>query len=332
MTPRLRSTRPGARPAFRSIIVPVDQSPLAEQAIPAAMAIAERARSKVKLVLVHRELPPLLPLEPGHVHGRARHAARKTKREYLRALTRHLQERMGRALSSVMLTGPVARTLAQYVEDTGADLVVMTTHGRGGLRRMWLGSVADELVRTLDVPVLLLRPGEDEALGAVDFSRILVPLDGSRVAEEVLDPAVALARLWDAELHLVQIVHPLTDVADGLPGPPPDMAGYGEQAMASRLVEARAYLQGISARLRDQKLAAASTAVVGGGVAEALIGLARTKRAGLIAIATHGWGGVRRLVLGSVADKVVRAAEVPVLVYRPRGRESGASTRHGGSR
>jgi nucleotide-binding universal stress UspA family protein len=295
----------------------VDQSRLAEQAIPFALAIAERARGKVKLVHVHQELRPLFPLEPRQDYVKVRLAMRKSEREYLRTLTRYLQERIGRAVSSAMLKGPVARTLAKYASDIGADIVVMTSHGYGGLRRMWLGSVADELVRTLEVPVLVMRPAENENAGPVNLSPILVPLDGSPLAEGILEPAVSLARLWNADLNLIQIVHPLPYAAGALAAPLPRTARYN-QVVASHLEMAGGYLQGIAQRLRDQEVNASSRAVVGASVAEALIELARQERVGLVAIATHGRGGVRRFVLGSVADKLLRGSEVPILVHRPR--------------
>jgi nucleotide-binding universal stress UspA family protein len=304
---------------FRSILVPLDQSPLAEQAIPVALAIAERTQGKVKLVHVHRELRPLFPLEPRQDYVKVRLAMRKSEREYLRTLTRHLQRQIGRAVSGAMLEGSVARTLAKYVRDIRADIVVMTSHGYGGLRRVWLGSVADELVRTLKVPVLLVRPAENEHSDSVNFSRILVPLDGSPLAEGILEPAVALARLWNAELNLIQIVHPLPYAAGVLPGPLLSTDRYN-QVLSRHLEMARAYLQAIAQGLGDRGVSASSRAVVGANVAETLVDLARQEQAGLVALATRGQGGIRRFVLGSVADKLLRAAEVPILVYRPRRR------------
>src|SRR5215208_2220143 len=118
--------------SFRSILVPVDASPLAEEAIPYALAIAERAQSKVRFVLAHPDHYPPLLIEPAKV--------------YLKELTRRFRERLERKLSSVVLNGPAAPSLVRHCREIGADLVVMTTHGRGGIRRAWLGSVTDELI------------------------------------------------------------------------------------------------------------------------------------------------------------------------------------------
>ena len=301
---------------FQSILVPLDGSPLAEQAIPIALAIAERARSKVKLVLVHH---PLL-MEPGPAYIKVELAMQKADREYLRSVTARLRERLGRALSSAVLPGPIVQTLAKYIRELSTDLVVMTTHGRGGLRRAWLGSVTDHLIRTSEVPILVVRPGEtDAAESFAGLTGILVPLDGSPLAEAVLEPAVALARLWDGEVTLVQVVHPvLLDPEPVLPFP----AGYSDKATAIQRESAQDYIRDVAERLRESGVKASGVAVIGGGIADTLINLARPERVSLLAVATHGRGGLKRLVLGSVADKLVRGSNVPMLVVRPTGRHA----------
>lgn len=309
---------------FRSILVPLDGSALAEQALPIAVAIAERARSKIKLVLVH---PPLLLMEPGPAYTKLELAMQKADREYLRSLVGRLRERLGRALSSAVLEGPVAPTLARYVRELGTDLLVMTTHGRGGLQRAWLGSVADQLIRTSEVPILIIRPRE--GVGPESFmglTEVLVPLDGSPLAEAVLEPAAALARLWDSEISLVQVVRPVVLTSDP---PLPFPIGYSDQVTAIRRESAQDYIRDVAERLRESGVKASGVAVIGGGTADTLLDLARPERVSLLAVATHGRGGLRRLVLGSVADKLVRAAEVPVLVVRPTGRRSGRTSEAG---
>jgi len=306
---------------FQSILVPLDGSPLAEEAIPIALAIAERARSKVKLVLVHH---PLL-MEPGPAYIKLELAMQKADREYLRSVAARLRERLGRALSSAVLQGPVAQTLARYIRELGTDLVVMTSHGRGGVRRAWLGSTTDQLVRTSEVPILVVRAREGNAAEpSVGLTEMLVPLDGSPLAEAVLEPAAALARLWDGEISLVQVVRPVVLTSDPLL---PFPSGYADQATAIRREAAQDYIRDVAERLRESGVKASGVAVLGGGIAETLLNLARPERVSLVAVATHGRGGLRRLVLGSVADKLVRAAEVPVLVVRPAARRSRRSSK-----
>lgn len=299
---------------FRSILVPLDGSLLAEQALPMALAVAERAGSRVKLVLVHQ---PLLLMESGPSYARVELAMRKADREYLRSVVSRLKGRLGRALTSAVLQGPVAPTLIRYIQELGTDLVVMTSHGRGGIRRAWLGSVADQLIRTAEIPIMVVRPSEGEAAEPPAPGEILVPLDGSGLAEAVLEPVTALARLWDAEISLIQVVRPIVLTSDPVLRFP---VGYSEQVTALRREAAQDYIRDLAEDLREAGVKASGVAVIGGGVAETLLDLARPDRVNLLAVATHGRGGLRRFVLGSVADKLVRGADVPVLVVRPTGR------------
>jgi nucleotide-binding universal stress UspA family protein len=232
-----------------------------------------------------------------------------------------------RLASAVTLTGAVGQTLARYVQELGIDLVVMATHGRGGVQRAWLGSVADHLVRHLVIPVLLVRPPEGRASTApTPGHQILVPLDGSPLAEEVLRPAEALGRLWQAELCLVQVVRPVLRVVD-LAAPLP--TAYDDELTAVRRTQAQDYLDDVAAGLRARGLRATIAAVVGWHPAQTILDLARPERVALVALATHGRGGLRRWALGSVADKLVRGADVPVLVQRPSAPAKRQRTRRG---
>jgi nucleotide-binding universal stress UspA family protein len=246
-------------------------------------------------------------------------AMQKADRDYLKLATARVRERLGRLVSSAVLQDlPVAETLARYIREVGADLVVMTTHGLGGLRRAWLGSVTDQLIRSAEVPVLVIRPGEAGTARSMWESReILVALDGSPLAEAALEPAIEIARLWDAELSLVQVVSPITPASDPHLTFP---ASYSDQVTAMRRESAHDYLRDVAEWVRGSGVRASGVAVIGSAVPKTLIELAEPERVCLIVVATHGLGGLRRMVLGSVADKVVRGANVPVLVVRPTGR------------
>lgn len=304
-----------ARP-FRSILVPLDGSPLAEQSIPFALEIARVARSKLRLVLVHPLLPPPFYEESAQLYVTIDLAMRKSARDYLRGLAARLREQSGLQISSVILDGPTEAALARYVHDIGADLVAMTTHGRGGIRGAWLGSVADRLVRRLDVPVLVTRARDGAGTLSLPptIRQILVPLDGSALAEAALAPAAAIAHLFEAELVLVQIVPPLTA---GSLLPVNFAAGYDRDAVAFQRKQAQDYLEGLGEDQRKRGIHVRTTVSVAPNVGEALIRLAHPQRIDLVAIATHGRNRVQRLMLGSIADKLIRGAEPPVLVVRP---------------
>ncbi len=303
---------------LKSILVPLDGSPLAEQAIPLAQAIAQRSRAKLKLVLVHDRV---LLMQHGPDYTRIELAMQKADREYLKSVTARVRETLGRSVSSAVLQGlPVVQTLATHIRELGVDLVVMTTHGRGGLRRAWLGSVTDQLIRSSDIPVLVVRPGEEGAAKPdAQVSEILVPLDGSPLAEAALGPALEVARLWDAEISLVQVVRPAILMDN------PHLAfpsSYADEVTAIRRESAQDYIRDMAERVRESGVRSTGVAVIGGAVSETLIHLASPERVSLMVIATHGLGGLKRLALGSVADKLVRGANVPVLVVRPSGRRA----------
>ena len=254
-------------------------------------------------------------VDVGDEIARLEKRSRDALRDTYRALTPWQKVQVARA----MLDGTPAPAIAEYVSDIGADLVVMTTHGLGGIRRAWLGSVADQLVRRLEVPMLIIRPKEDGATSgeAPAVRAILVALDGSPRAEAVLPVAAALARLWGSRLVLIQVVQPvglMIDLSSVYP------VGLMEDLSRLAREQARDYLQGVADRLTSAGVAASAVVVLGTSVFDAIQEAARAPDIGMVALATHGRGGVRRLVLGSVADKLVRGGERPVLVTRPRGR------------
>lgn len=304
---------------IRSVLVPLDGSSFAEQALPWAGAVAEATRARLRLALVHEApSPPPLDKASSRLYTRIELMLRKSQDGYLRKIAERMREEHRVQAAKAMLQGSPASALAEYVSDIGVDLVVMTTHGLSGIRRAWIGSVADRLVRTLEIPMLLIRPREDAAsAGPAEVRQILVALDGSRRAEAVLPAASALAKLWRARLTLIQVVHPVVMMTD-LPAAYP--AGFTDELTRLARAEAQDYLDGMVERLTSEGVEASSTAVLGGSAVEAIQDAARAPGVGMVALATHGRSGVRRMVLGSVADKLVRGGELPVLITRPRGR------------
>lgn len=305
-------------PPFRSILAPLDGSPFGEAALPWATALAGASRAKLRLVLVHQMPPAVWNEDAARLFTRVELAVRRSERDYLRRLAAHAR-RSRIQVATAVLDGPVARTLLEYVADSGADLVAMSTHGRGPLQRAWLGSVADELLRTLQVPLLLVRPveGEPPAPATLAGGELLVPLDGSGLAEAVLAPAAGIARAFDAPVTLLQVVSPVVLATDpALPFP----QGFDEELTAAARDDAQDYLDGVAERLREEGVRATAVAALGGNPAETVLDASRAPGVRMVALATHGRSGVRRLVLGSVADKLVRGAERPVLVVRPTGK------------
>jgi nucleotide-binding universal stress UspA family protein len=286
---------------YRTILVPLDGSKLAEQALPLALSIARRAHANLKLVRVHR---PGAQLTPGN-----RKAVTQGEQNYLTAMA----AAAGMPAETALLDGPVASTLCKHAQEVRASLMVMTTHGRGPLSRFWLGSTTDDLVRHTPVPLLVFRPHPDKPPAAdFAFHRILVPLDGSDVAEEAIGPAAEMARIMGARLTFLRVVEPVPLVApDGLVYTP---ATLDTSLMDELNDQAQKYVDHAAARWQGEGLTVETRVIVNDLPAAAVLEAAAGHD--LIAVATHGRSRMARLFLGSVADKVVRGAACPVLVVR----------------
>ncbi len=308
---------------YRSLLVPLDGSSFSEHALPVALSIARRAGAAVHVIHVHppwaayAEAP--LPLDDSLEELTKQH-----EQAYLDDIVSRLKAASPVRISSSLMEGEVPAMIRAAVTSTGADLVVMTTHGRSPLGRFWLGSIADDLVRDVPAPMLLIRPHEakPDLTQEPIFRHLLLPLDGSPLAEQMIEPAVALGTLMDADYTLVRVIRPPTPWIIPASG---GSLGESVQAMLDRLdkldrqlrQEAAAYLERIAERLQQRSLRVAPRVVVGDQPAVAILHEASPSGVDLIALETHGRRGLSRLLLGSVADKVIRGAAVPVLVQRP---------------
>lgn len=297
---------------YQSIVVPLDGSMFSEHALPIGAAITRRAGGALHLVRVQTA-----PLAAEVARGFSKPDARfwEEDRAYLRGVANRLASVTGVSTSIEVLDGPVIDTLRAYAIDQRADLVIMTTHGRGPLSRFWLGSVADQLVPRLPMPVLLVRP--QTALSTFTheptFHRLLIALDGSPRTEEVLKPATELVRLMNSSLVLLRAVEPPPVYGVGMSG---YVMATAEVGVLERLhAEAGNYLEKVADRLRSEGLEVQTRVVNAPYPASAILEEAAALSCDLIALETHGRHGLSRLFLGSVADKVVRGATVSVLLH-----------------
>jgi nucleotide-binding universal stress UspA family protein len=293
---------------FRTILVPLDGSPLAEKALPTAIQIARRTGATLHLSCVLT--PASRPAEPPG-------PPREEETALDLAAWRAQQAAPGTMVQTSHINGPPAPALAEHATSVGADLVVMTTHGRGPLSRFWLGSVTDGLLRRCPVPMLVLRPADAapaDLTAEVPVRRVVVPLDGSAFAETALGPATGLARLFGAAVELVHVVPPIPTVG-------PDGAYYGapvaNAALTDEIVrQAGAMLdRAVAKHLATAGLSVSTRVLVDERVACAV--LDTTGPGDVIALASHARRPATRWLLGSVADKLIRGANVPVLVVRP---------------
>jgi nucleotide-binding universal stress UspA family protein len=307
---------------YHSILVPLDGSPLSERALPLARELA--CRTGATLHLVHVHIPPTAPMYTAGLpllDTRLDDQASEAERDYLESLAARLRADADIQVHTTLLDSHIADSVAELIaKHTLAyhvDLVVMTSHGRNGLARFWLGSVADELVRRLPVPVLLLRANErtpGERIARLP-RRILIPLDGSANAQAVLPYALALGRATQAEYTLLRVIEPVM-TARHLP-PDPAIRDLDDRLVDELRLDAQLALEQVAEELAVLGLVAHAKVVVAPQAALAILEEANQDGIDLIAMATHGRRGLARMVVGSVADKVLRGSLLPVLLYRP---------------
>lgn len=304
---------------FNRILIPLDGSPVAEHALDTAADLAHRAGAT--LLLGHADTPDnFIYVEGLPVVDAAGKPLQGThEREYLRRMADHAHASFHIPVETRVLEqagSSSAEMLADYIAETRADAVVMTTHGRGGLERLWLGSVADALVRTTHVPILLLRPdGPGSILPTIH--RVLVPLDGSALSDRVLQHALPLAELFGVPVELMTVV----PVSIGMTVSPYGAPGLAQDVtFERRMEEAQNYLDSTAKSLPPHAGRVHTHVAVSGHVANSLIEAAQSVPGTLIAMTTHARRGLQKLFLGSVADKILRASDAPVLLFRPAGR------------
>lgn len=296
---------------YRNVMVPVDGSPFSREAVLQGLRIASQSGATLRLVRVGTSA--VLAAGPDSF-GAENQALRHIQAAELSDLYSIAAE--CRAHSTVTVTasiqrGPVVDALIGYAKRQNVDLIVMRSHVRRGLARVWFGSVADALIRQSGIPVLVVKsPSVSTGLeNGFHYNRILVPLDGSLLAEQSLDAAVSLARIDGATITLLKVVpssrrRPTGELESAI-GP----AGAKEVLCAQRYLETcLGSERGISVLRR---------VIISDDVPGTILSVAEGMEADLIAIATHGRGAIARARVGSVADHVVRKAPISTMVVHP---------------
>jgi nucleotide-binding universal stress UspA family protein len=292
------------------ILVPVDGSAFAESAIPLALSFAAKSGAEVRLGMVSApaNLPPGVWAE----------AFLDNHSRYLDAATEEVVEQAGpgTTVSSVLLEGEVSGALCEEVTSSKVDLVVMSTHGHGGLTRMWLGSVADALLRESPVPVVLVRPTENEAgepVAQESIAGIIVPLDGSRFAEHAIEPALLVGHLFGVPITLLRAVSYPVMISSYLP----DTAEQNQAFIRQAEDEARDYLDLVRSRYAHESPPIELEVLVSPRPASGVLDFVSKSGADFVVMASHARRGIARAALGSIADKVIRGSKTPIMVVHP---------------
>lgn len=299
-----------------TVLVPLDGSAFAEAALPVASELVTAARGRLHVLLAHQPVIPVVGMwEMVGPPDQLNEEQRRRETTYLVETATGL---------GVLGEGPVrthqtdarpGEAICEEAGRVGADLIVMATHGRGALGRMWLGSVADYVVRHTNLPVLLVHPHRE---GRPSFEAgapgILVPVDLSPESEAVLETVLILARLIRAPVTLLHVVQPFFTVPEpALPYPMPVDPRIIEQLRT----DAESRIQRLAERVRKLGMQVSTRVVVGASAAGGVLDALEEPGFSMLAMTTHGARGLRRFLLGGVTDKLVRMARKPVLVLRP---------------
>ncbi|HJP59585.1 MAG TPA: universal stress protein [Gemmatimonadaceae bacterium] len=298
---------------YKTILVPTEGSDIERPAINLAVRLARRLDAELRLVRVETA-PVVIERVPGssplNITENDWHAARLDREHKLEALGTQLRALGEIHVSTAVLDGIVNTTLVDYARRSKIDLVVMSSHLRGGFKRATLGSVTDYLIRNSDIPVLIAKPSllEGDDASTTGFDRIVVTLDGSPLAEQIMPHVSTLASALGTSVNLLRVLTPQTYSQQRImqPGLP-----WWDEAMAN----ANSYLAEIAGRLEKSGIAASKDVTIADDVPAAIVDYAMRVKADLIAIATSGAGGFKRLFLGSVADRVTRQSPISMLVF-----------------
>lgn len=302
--------------AGRPVIVPLDGSDLSERALPVARAFLPAGAELVLVRVVPAssalaEIAVRDVLSAEEIDQAIQDEARQESEETLQKLAAQ-----GAKARLVVADGDPETEIVRVAHEAGASLIVMATHGRGALGRFTYGSVTDRVARTAKVPVLVVRADERldvNAAGLAAVRRLLVPYDGSEIAAQAIPVAAAYAAQLGAEVHLLRSVNPVNQASASFSFPASvtgDVSLY-ETLLDQDRADAETSLRDAAGQFKAAGVPVTTQVEIGPAahdIADA------AKPGDVIVMTSHGRSGFGRWLLGSVAEKLVREAPVPVLL------------------
>ena len=298
---------------YRNVMVPVDGSAFSREAVLQGLRIASQSGATLRLVRVGSSSSMIHGGPDGFtIENQKLSELHSAELADLYAIAAECRAHTTVNVTASLQYGPVVDALIGYARRQRVDLIVMRSHARRGLARVWFGSVADGLIRESGIPVLVVRPPSVATAveGGFGYKKIIVPLDGSELAEQALQPAVRLARIEGASVILVKVV-------------PPSPFGDSElqsalgPARAQDVTEARDYLDSLLSATIDQSMPVVRRVLISNDVPGAIMQAAEGAEADVIAIATHGRGALGRARSGSVADRIMRESPISTMIVHP---------------
>jgi nucleotide-binding universal stress UspA family protein len=293
---------------FTHLLVPLDGSRLAEAVLPTAARLAQILGAQVTLLhLVERNAPRTVHSEPHLTEPQAATA-------YLAAVAGRAFPPAARVdwhVHSAEITD-VANAIAAHAAELGVDLIVLATHGRGGVKQWLFGSIAQQVIGRSRLPVLVIRP-EPEGNPAFECRKLIIPLDGQPAHEGSLPVAGALARMCGAGLHLIACIPTLGTLKGEEAAAGKLMPGAAKALLELAEKNAEDYVQAKTGELRAQGLDVTAE-VCRGDAAETISAAAERLGADLIVLGTHGKAGMDAFWSGSLTPKLSGRSHLPVLL------------------
>lgn len=295
---------------YERILVPLDGSESAENVLPWVEDIARKLEAEILLLRV------LTESDDGVLDNYFQTVLTSAER-YLEEISDWLTGNGLRSSYEALAGGNISEEILDYAASRNAGLIVMATHGRSGLKRLLKGSVAEGVVREADRAVILIRSGGDcpESPLEKGVNKILVPLDGSPQSGTIIPWVAELAGEIGAEVVLLQVIRPTYSAATLDAGAGIVELPFPTEEMESIIVRATKELRETGRPLEERGIFTVPLVVTGEASRE-ICRITKEVNAGLIAMATHGRAGIDRWLLGSVADKVLHAADVPLMLVR----------------
>lgn len=292
---------------FKRILIPLDTSPLAEKSLTDLSRFVDPAQTEVVLLCVVEIMRYTAMAYDYQYAPLLIDDVTKSYETYLQTMEQWLHDH-GYVGITKIVEGDAATQILAVAQETNADLIAMTTHGRSGVARVTMGSVAERVIQHAILPVLLVR--EQTMMPHGKIERILVPLDGSAFAEQALGQAQTLAQSTGAELHLLEVVAPIT--------PPYSLAytpNYTAFAPDDKAIftNAETALQTVGSAVQAAGITCTTT-VLRGDPASVIGEVVNESQIDVVVISTHGRTGFTRWMYGSVANQVMHSVNCPVLV------------------
>ena len=282
---------------LKKILLPLDGSVEAESPLPYIKDFTHRFNSKLHIL--------------GVAIGSKRRKVNQLLTDYIQETAANLN-REGLPTKSHIRYGHAGEQILSFAKENAVDSIVMATHGRSGITRWWIGSLAENIIAESTIPVLLTRSKqlkETEVNKSKTFQHMLVPLDGSHISESALNFAESIALKLGASISLLHIVHSFNSLGFDIPG-------YDLKIMNRKMNDAgKKYLKSILERLHKKGIESTSK-VMAGNAASAIIEYTKEKKVDLIIMSTHGRSGIARWILGGVAEKVLRESALPLWLVR----------------